>query len=74
MFDFKKDFFSLKFIKLIFCAEIFHVWCPQKMTLIFKKYFLGKISFLSHLIMREEKKGEKGIPPFFPNHPTPPKK
>jgi hypothetical protein len=48
-----------------------------KMTLIFENYFLGKISSLSHHIMRKEKekKEEKGnILLFFPNHPTPPKK
>jgi len=29
------------------------------MTLIFKKYFLGKTSLLNHHIMKKEKKGEK---------------
>jgi hypothetical protein len=43
-----------------------HVWCCQKMTLIFQKYFLEKTSLLSHHIMRKDKKREKkGIPPFF---------
>jgi hypothetical protein len=35
-----------------------------KMTLIFENYFLGKISLLSHHIMRKEEKGH--TPPFSP--------
>ncbi len=68
MFDFKQDLvlFSYNFEINFFVLKFFHVWCCQKMTLIFQKYFLEKTSLLSHHIMRKDKKREKkGIPPFF---------
>jgi hypothetical protein len=65
MFDFKQDFFFflLKFWNyFFFVLKISHVWCPQRITLISLKYFLGKISLLSH-----HGRKKKEIPPLFPN-------
>ncbi len=67
MFDFKQFFFSYNFEINYFVLKFHHVWCHQKMTLIFKEYSLEKTSLLGHHIMRKEKKGEKGkTPMFFP--------
>ncbi len=77
MFDLKQDFviFSLNFESKFLVLKSCHVWCLQKMTLVFEKYFLGKISLINHHLRERKKKGEKvNAPLFFPNHPTPPKK
>ncbi len=64
-------FFFFKFWNSFFVLKFCHVWWPQKMKLIFKKYFLGKLSLLTHHIMKKEKRREKKILPLFLPPPNP---
>jgi len=64
VFDFKQDFVFLKKFKLSFILllKFCHLWCPQNMTLISKKHFLEKKTFVKSSYY-ERKKRESLTPP-----------